>query len=748
MRERVLPWLLVLPALLFVSPASPLADDPYPHLAGTGWAVLALLPLAIALVLRGASLRPAWPFLALLAWALVSWRLAPVTDAFEARRALLVLCMLPLALAGGAALDPAGKVRLQWLALFLACGWTGLALWHGFRDGNFAGVLGDTGSLSQAALPGAAIGALWLFSEERARRVAGGVALALFLVHVAAAPVLAGSHTLLAGLLVAVVLGPAKKRGALGALALVALVAPFAGMALRQAFTGAAPTVEGAPAAPSHSLGGLGVRALVWQASLGMIGEHALLGAGPGQFQAAFPRYRDPREIELSRHGTCSELDTEVEHAHNDWLQTFCELGLPGGALFVLGFGLCLRAVLRGARREADLPLAVAAMAILVNSLVHAPLWANPAASVLACALFGALRAEESGRASRTGGAVLALPLFLAVPAALPLVRFGQAACDYIDAARGISRLPLLSDMDGDIDGSAYEQHGKPLFEALHAAIVRARAVSSDAVPARVLAAREAAGSPEFWDAVLEERPHMVEAWEQSATLHAIRGEYAEAHRRYARALELSPTHPRILRNAARLEWTQGDVARGAELVARLRADGCLETAWLESLGSELVLVLGQPARGARLLFDKPLAELSPEELHERARAHKEPDPARPELGAHYDESLGEAAECLAQLLWARANAESGAFEAALRNYRQASQRSATRREPRQTAAGTTHEPAPLYALEQAAAEARLERREDARTRAEGAGASAADWDELAPWAVEALTGLGLERPR
>jgi O-antigen ligase len=727
MRTRVLPWLLVLPALLFVSPASPLADDPYPHLAGTGWAVLALVPLALALALRGASLRPAWPFLALLAWGLVSWRLAPVTDTFEARRALLVLCTLPLALAGGAALDPAGKVRLQWLALLLACGWTGLALWQGFRDGNFAGVLGDTGSLSQAALPGAAIGAVWLVSAERARRVAGGVALSLFLVHVAAAPVLAGSHTLLAGLLLAVVRGPGKRRGALGALALVALVAPFAGMALRQAFTGATPSLEGAPSAPSHSLGGLGVRALVWRASLGLIGDHALLGAGPGQFQAAFPPYRDPREIELSRHGTCSELDTEVEHAHNDWLQSFCELGLTGGALFALGFGLCLRAALRGARRAEDLPLAVAALAILVNSFVHAPLWANPAASVLACGLFGALRGDESGRPSRAGSAVLALPLLLAVPAALPLVRFGQAACAYIDAARGLSRLPRV---DG-VDGSFHPQDGEPLLEALHAAIVRAGEVSSEAVAARILAARAAAGSPgdrsaESWDAVLEERPHMVEAWEQSATLHAVRGEYAEAQARYARALELSPTHPRILRNAARLEWTQGDPGLGQELVARLREPGCLAPEWLEALGGELVLELGRPEPGARLLFGTPLAELSPEELHARASGK---------------EGEADAAECLAQLGWAREHAGRGDFALALRNYRQAAERSHARR-------GTTRGPAPLYALEQAAAEARLGRDAEARARVAAAHASADDWGALQGWAAEALIGLGLERPR
>ncbi|NOT29539.1 MAG: hypothetical protein HOP15_03715, partial [Planctomycetes bacterium] len=167
---RILPWLLVLPALVFATPLSPIADDPYPHLAGTGWAALALVPLALVVLARGASLRGAWPFVLALAWALAARALAPVTDTFEARRALLVLALVPLAFAGGATLDEQGRTRFEFLLVVLALMWTGFALWSGWRDDNFAGVLGDTGSLSQAALPGAALGAVWLARESGAQR--------------------------------------------------------------------------------------------------------------------------------------------------------------------------------------------------------------------------------------------------------------------------------------------------------------------------------------------------------------------------------------------------------------------------------------------------------------------------------------------------------------------------------------------------------------------------------------------------
>ena len=45
-----------------------------------------------------------------------------------------------------------------------------------------------------------------------------------------------------------------------------------------------------------------------------LVASHALLGAGPGQFAAAFPPYRSAREIEISTHGrTLTGQETEVE---------------------------------------------------------------------------------------------------------------------------------------------------------------------------------------------------------------------------------------------------------------------------------------------------------------------------------------------------------------------------------------------------------------------------------------------------
>lgn len=719
--RRLLPWLLVLPALAFATPLSPIVGDPYPHLAGAGWAALALVPLALLVLARGASLAGAWPFLAVLAWALLARALAPVSDTLEARRMLLVLALAPLAFAGGTALDAPGRARFQDLLVLLSLAWSGFALWSGASDDDFAGVLGDTGSLSQAALPGAAVGALALVRARGARRVLGGLALAGFLAHVAAAPVLAGSHTLLAGLLLGAWLVRGPGRAALAALALTALLAPFVGMAVRELTSGTPVHVEGALATPSHSLGGLGVRGSVWRAALGLVRDHPLVGVGPGQFQAAFPPYRDPREIERSRHGVCSELDTEVEHAHNDWLQAFCELGLPGGLLFALGLGLVTRAALRALRDDTRVGLAVAALALLVNAFVHAPLLANPASATLAFALFGTL-ADPRGPATRARAAWLALPLLAASAFAGPLIQHGRALVEVLASLRALDRL------EQEPAGPARELRIRTQGEHLRASLTAALEAAPDSAPARAFAARPAfapwsasrADPSTGWDALLDVRPHAVEAWEQSATDAARAGRYAEAHRRYARALELSPTHPRILRNAARLECTQGDLELGLALVERLRSEGCSTPGWSEALGAELVLELGAPARGAQLLSGRELSALVPEELHARARNGAE---------------QAEACECLAQLLWARAHAASGSFELAVRNYRQAAERSWARR-------GTEAGPAALYAFELAAAELRAGRSADATARVAGLELDAVAEAELPDWARVALGEL------
>ncbi len=75
----------------------------------------------------------------------------------------------------------------------------------------------------------------------------------------------------------------------------------------------------------------LSVRIRVWSGSLKLALAHPLAGAGPGQFAARFPPYRDPAEHQIS-----GELSS-VGDAHNTGLGRLVESGLAGLVAILLG---------------------------------------------------------------------------------------------------------------------------------------------------------------------------------------------------------------------------------------------------------------------------------------------------------------------------------------------------------------------------------------------------------------------------
>lgn len=63
-------------------------------------------------------------------------------------------------------------------------------------------------------------------------------------------------------------------------------------------------------------------RFLIWQTTLHIFSDHAVIGAGLGSFEALYPHYAAGRVIEIRR-------------AHNDYLQTLAELGMVGTGLLL-----------------------------------------------------------------------------------------------------------------------------------------------------------------------------------------------------------------------------------------------------------------------------------------------------------------------------------------------------------------------------------------------------------------------------
>ena len=724
-RDLLLAFLLSLPVLLHVLPRALLADDPYPHLAGTGWTVLLLVPAALLLLFSGAArLRHAWPWILTLLVALVSFLSRELSDSLEAERALIHLALLLFAFGAGTALGPRGRTRFTELAILASIAWMGAAflLGDGPLETRLAGILGDTGSTSQAALPGASLGIACALLRRGPGRWLGALAAVLFFAHAMLAPVLAGAVALGLALLAAS-LRAGRARIGFALAGALALALPFL-QRLRPA--------EGEAGAPAIAAsvrgetGGLPVRLRVAKRALALVLDHPLAGAGPGQFQARFPPYRDPEEIVLSRHGVCSEQDTEVEHAHDDWLEPLVELGLPGGAFWLAGLFLAGLAAWRAlASHDATQSAAgCASLACLAGALVHSPFLFNPVAGLLAFALFGTLAGAADPSPPRRGfGSLFGFALLAAAIFAPPLVRHGRGLSEYVRAAREITALESSGVADGVGTRTLLEE-----LERAQDAIARALEAAPASAPARTLAARLATEDDErmlLWERVLLVRPHSAEAWEAIGTCFARKGDVLRARERYERALALVPFHPRILKNLARLELRAGDPAAGMRWIEILRSRGCLDSAWQTGFGAELVLVDGRAEPGAALLLGRPLAELLPEELHAAARDEQ-------------DELRSGALECLAQWLWAREHASRGDFPSALRNYRQALTRSRAQAEP-----GSL----PL-ALETAAAAWRAGRADEARNLIGERRFEERAWNELVPWARAALEESAFYRPR
>lgn len=733
-------WLTLVPALALAwpGPGALLVDVPTTVSAAAGWTALLTLPAALALALRRVEVRLSGSTLLLAVLVVAAIGAGRAGDPFEARRSFTSLVSaLVLTLSGASLGDRGRRVLARGFAL-ATLAWVVFAGLD--RAGAHTGVLGNTGDLSEAALPGALLG-LWVFASTAGPwRVVGAAAAATYGIYAGALPVIAGGLALVLASLACA--GASLRNQAVGRLARLALLASVVVLAAyggRELVADGGRAGDPAPAADATpaagELGGVEFRLRTWRRLPNLFLDrwsHWALGVGPGQFERTYPPYRDPLELELSSHGRAEPTPVEVEHAHNDWLEGPLELGAVGGLAWILfllwGLARSGRALLGPDPLAAA--LGAAAIAALVNAGANSPLLHGVAAPAVIWPILGAVM----GRGPESGGSASAPPRraarLLAPLAGLLLLGRAGAALAFVRHGDALARVAHTTLLYGDeLEGLRAGEVGPLLAEALEACPDSALALEKRH---ELLAARGASAADRIanLERLLALRPHRFGALLNLGAVLAGEGRFAQAGEAFEHAGELDPTHPALLRNRLRLAIDTGDQDQFLASSARLRVDGIVDDAWLERTAAELLLS-GRPGIAAAMLaqLDPTLVVTDPESSYVLAR-RLDDEGDRP--------LLADGARANAHFLWARGHVAQGAPGQAAVSYRQALR----------IARGYPGLPggAALVKLEMAAAQLLDQHPDDARETLEGVTAAPVHWRLLPAWAGQALMDGGLLR--
>ncbi|GEM_PF-1012347 len=616
--DRLQAWLVLLPLAVLCFPGellsagsgalSPFMGAPDTTSIGVGITALSAIPAALLATLRGRGSRMLGLPLFYVLLAFAAYHLPRATDVFGAWRSVAALAAAAGWAIAGTALGPGGRaVLVKGLPLI-----TLLLLVAAFTtDGGAA--LGNSGDFSEAALAGAILGAGLFLRSKGPLAVMGLLALGLYAFKVGTIPVYAGLLGLGAAALAAVAALQFAPAGGVQRpscarrlrLLLLALLIGLAPTGLRLATGGADdPAPREAATAPTGSAtktttGGFDFRLKTWAQLPTFLGVHAPLGAGPGQFQAAFPPFRDPAEIEASSFDRREPTPIEVEHAHNDPLTALAELGFVGGGAFALLLLLALIRALRliSAGDDDRRDLALATVAVLANCTVNSPLLYGPVAPLIGFVLIGTVLGRD-GRADpeqaeprrpklisqqsyeRLAPGLALLALLLLSPRAVSLVRYGRAMAE-IPGARIVledGREKLDAQLvDGILKRAALHAPDSPIVLEMR----RAQLASTGAP------AQQQRAALERW---LRHMPYSFAALMNLGVLEAREGDYVAAEAALYRALLLDPRSPVLIQNLVRLACDRREPSDVTEALQMLSQLGRLDTAFARQLALEETL--------------------------------------------------------------------------------------------------------------------------------------------------------------
>jgi len=682
--DRLLGCAALVPVCVFVLPT--LYGVPVAESAGAGWSAVATLVPVLALLAQGRQARPRGltVALALLAFGCATALLPGVTtDTFAAKRALLALTAGCAQILVGASLGPDGRRVLAAGLAASALAWVVTAGLDTLLDAerSFAGVLENTGDLSEAALGGTLVAATALKSRTTRVRRGAWTVVGAYALYVTWVPVHAGALALLVGLgCYALRCSSARRTSAL--LVLIVLAAAVARWSLAGTDESASERdAQSSVASAPLETGGVAFRRETWAMLPALVRDHALVGTGPGQFAARFPAYRSPAELAASTFGHTAPYSTDVEHAHNDWLQGFAEYGVLGGSLWALLLAWVMAQAWLGLRDETRGPLALAALGLCVNAFFNSPLLYGTASASVGFLCIGATlarRAEAGTRPGRVLSALCALLLFVQVPNALKFIAHGRALADL--------SYELTTERRGTT-GHWSEDKRRSLTEALNvcpdstvALAERASLLTALRAPqAEIIAA---------WRGVLARKPLHFEALLALGNQHARSRRFAAAREKYDAAWELDPAHPGLQQNRLLLALNEGIPERVAEALFDVTSPQVSLDWWLRSAAQQLLR--GRP-RLAQLIF----ARVAPERVVESGESAFA---AATELEAT-NGLLADGLRALAHQLWAREHALANNMHAAVRSYRQSLRIARSYETAERTAASLRYEfAAALYA--------------------------------------------------
>ncbi|MCC6488636.1 MAG: O-antigen ligase family protein [Candidatus Hydrogenedentes bacterium] len=137
------------------------------------------------------------------------------------------------------------------------------------------------------------------------------------------------------------------------------------------------------------------LRLSYWKSGVKMALANSIAGVGLGNFGAVYPKYQLPNSA-------------DVKQAHNDFLQMFCETGVPGGILFALFWGCFGVWGIRRIRREsvkAERWLLAGVFCGVVGFLLHSAVdmnFPNPSLATLVFLLAGLFLALAANDETKT----------------------------------------------------------------------------------------------------------------------------------------------------------------------------------------------------------------------------------------------------------------------------------------------------------------------------------------------------------